>query len=269
MDHMDSALTRDVRYLAIQQGASLVGIGTPERFDGAPKGHHPRDIVKGARSVVTFGIRIPWLASNWPTLGMASESEIIPPEGRFDFLQDYFYLTVGYDFINDRLNQIALFLTNSLEDRGYLSIYFPATYGKEYHRFQEMTRNTGPFSQRHAAVLCGLAEFGLINVAVTPQYGPRIRFNSVITEAPLEPNSRLREKVCLGEDCRACVDQCSPGAISPLPDIDSETFWLSPPSRTDIARCQQSRNVHYCRGKCIRVCPVGREGNVASFALGS
>ena len=266
MENTDSILTRDVRCLATNQGASLIGIATPERFDGAPKGHHPRDIVKEARSVVAFGIRIPWLAVNWPALGMATESEILPPEVGSDFLQNYFYRSVGYDFINERLNQIALVLTNSLEDRGYLSIYFPATYGEEHGRFQEMTKNSGfgPFSQRHAAVLSGLAEFGLNNVAVTPQYGPRIRFNSVITEAPLEPTGLLEEKVCLGEDCRVCVDECSPGAITLLHDFDPEAFWLSPPARTDVSACRQNRGPCYCHGKCIRVCPVGRRGNIAS-----
>jgi epoxyqueuosine reductase QueG len=124
----------------------------------------------------------------------------------------------------------------------------------------QMTKNSGfgPFSQRHAAVLSGLAEFGLNNVAVTPQYGPRIRFNSVITEAPLEPNSLLKEKVCLGEGCRICVGECIPEAISLLPDIDSEAFWLSPPARTDVSRCRENRAPCYCYGKCIRVCPVGR-----------
>jgi len=259
VDQMGSILTRDVRCLAINQGASLVGIAIPERFEGAPKGHHPRDIVKEARSVVAFGIRIPLLASNWPALGMATESEILSPEGRSDFLQDYFYKTVGYDFINERLNQIALFLTNFFEDRGYQSIFFPATYGEGHGRFVAMTKNSGfgPFSQRHAAVLSGLAEFGLNNVAITPQYGPRIRFNSVITEAPLEPNALLREKVCLGETCGICVDECTPGAISVLPDVDSDAFWLSPPARTDVSTCRENRGPCYCYGKCIRVCPVG------------
>ena len=260
MERIDADLTRDIRALAINQGASLVGIATPERFDGAPKGHHPRDIVEGSRSILTFGIRIPWLASNWPALTMAAESEILHPEVRSDYLQNYFYKSVGYDFINERLNQIALVLTNFLEDRGYPSIYFPATYGERHSRFMDMTKNSGfgPFSQRHAAVLSGLAEFGLNNVAVTPQYGPRIRFNSVITEAPLEPNSLPEEKICLGESCGICAEECTPGAISLLPDIDSEAFWLSPPARTDVSVCRENRGPCYCHGKCIRVCPVGR-----------
>ena len=260
MEQVDLILTEHVRSLAMNQGASLVGIANPERFDGAPKGHHPRDIVKEAHSVVTFEIRIPWLASNWPTLGMAAESETLPPEVRPDYLQNYFYKTVGYDFINERLNQIALLLTNFLEDRGYLSIYFPATFDEKNHRFQQMAKNSGfgPLSQRHAAVLSGLAEFGLNNVAVTSQYGPRIRFNSVITEAPLAPNSLLKEKICPGDSCRICADECPPGAISLLPDIDSEAFWLSPPARTDVSICRENRNPCFCFGKCIRVCPVGR-----------
>jgi epoxyqueuosine reductase QueG len=215
--------------------------------------------VKDARCVVTFGIRIPWLASHWPDLGMAHESEILSPEVRSDFIQNHIYQAVGYDFINERLNQIALLLTNFLEERGYQTMYFPATYGGGYDQFIVMTKDSGfgPFSQRHAAVLSGLAEFGINNVAVTPQYGPRVRFNSVITEAPLEPNSLLEEKVCLGESCGICVTECPPGAISVLRDIDSETFWVTPPARTDVPSCRESRNSNYCYGRCIRVCPVG------------
>jgi epoxyqueuosine reductase len=259
MEQVDSILTQDVRSLAMSQGASLLGIANPERFDGAPKGHHPRDVVKDVRSVVTFGIQIPWLASHWPDLGMAVDSEILSPGARHDFLQNYIYKSVGYDFINDRLNQIALVLTNFLEDRGYRTMYFPATFGRGHERFQEMTKNSGfgPFSQRHSAVLCGLAEFGLNNVAVTPQYGPRIRFNSVITEASLEPNSLLTEKICPGESCGICVDECPVGAISVLRDIDSEAFWVTPPARTDVPTCRERRTSEYCYGKCIRVCPVG------------
>jgi epoxyqueuosine reductase QueG len=191
---------------------------------------------------------------------MARDSEIIPQEVRSDYLQNFFYRSVGYDFINDRLNQIALTLNNFLEERGYLSIYFPATYGDQHQSFQDMTKNSGfgPFSQRHAAVLSGLAEFGLNNVAVTPQCGPRIRFNSVITEAPLESTELLQEKVCQGDDCRICIEQCPSGAISMLPDTGEATFWSSPPARTDVSRCRETRKKNHCLGVCIRVCPVGR-----------
>ncbi len=48
-----------------------------------------------------------------------------------------------------------------------------------------------PFSHRHAAVAAGLAEFGWNNLVVSPDYGPRIRWVSVITRAELEPDVSL------------------------------------------------------------------------------
>jgi len=255
----DSELHHELMQMIRAQGANLVGVGPVERFKGAPRGHRPEDIVPGAQSVITFGIRIPHLASHWPKLRMARDSEILPSESRPEMLQNFFYHTVGYDLINDRLNQIALQVTNVLEEAGYRSIYFPATFGASYNRFQELIPGAGfgLFSLRHAAVLSGLAEFGLNNVAVTSKYGPRIRFNAVITAAHFPPTSLLKEKVCLGAECSQCVTECPEGCITLLPTSRDEIFWHSPPARSDVARCRETRKSHYCMGRCIRVCPVG------------
>jgi len=249
-------LTTAVKDLALREGASLVGISTPERFDGAPAGHHPRDFVRGARSIVTFGVRILWPVANWPDY--LKESELIPEEVRHQLLMEYLYTGSGYNIINDRLNQIALSVGNFLEERGYRSIFFPATYGHASELTKKVPDLLGLFSQRHAAVRAGLAEFGLNNVAVTREYGPRIRFNSVITEAPLEPTPLLSEKVCIGEGCRICVDECPAGAIAVQPDISDGDFWMNPVSRTNRAACRAERERSGCYGTCIRVCPVGK-----------
>lgn len=256
----NSELQNKLFQMIRSQGVSLIGVGSAERFNGAPKGHSAEEIVAGARSVITFGIRIPYLASHWPELGMARDSEIMPSGIRSEILQDFFYRTVGYDFINEHLNQIALQVTNVLEDAGYRAIYFPATFGTAYRQYQEMIPGAGfgLFSVRHAAVLSGLAEFGLNNVAVTPQYGPRIRFNAVITTAAFPPTPLLKEKICLGEDCNRCVSECPSGSLTLLPASKEEIFWHSPPARTDVLRCRETRKVHYCTGKCIRICPVGK-----------
>ena len=47
-------LTSEVITLLKANGASVVGISNVERFDGAPKGHHPRDFLPQARSVITL-----------------------------------------------------------------------------------------------------------------------------------------------------------------------------------------------------------------------
>jgi epoxyqueuosine reductase QueG len=116
----------------------------------------------------------------------------------------------------------------------------------------------GLFSQRHAAVRAGLGEFGLNNVVVTPEYGPRVRFNSVITRASLQVSPLLQEKACLGKECSLCVERCGGHALSLLPSFDDKEVWLNPVSRTDMPLCRKKRREVFCYGRCLRVCPVGQ-----------
>lgn len=250
-------LTNEVVTWLKTNGASLVGIAPVERFDGAPKGHHPRDFSQEARFVVTFGVALLHQAVYWEE--HLVNSELVPPEHRKDLLQNYFYQQTGYNMVNDLLDRLALSVSNFLESRGHLSLFFPATYGSDA---EELIRRTIPsewglLSQRHAAVMAGLGEFGLNNVVLTPQYGPRIRFNSVITEAELTASPLITKKVCLGEDCSICLQSC-PGAISLRLDFDPEAVWYNTPARTDIAACRELSCQHYCLGRCIKVCPVSQ-----------
>jgi epoxyqueuosine reductase QueG len=172
-----------------------------------------------------------------------------------------FYKRSGYDVLNDRLNDIALTLANHLEDLGFASLFFPATYGQLP---EELGMIPGMLSQRHAAVRAGLGVFGLNNVVVTPRYGPRIRFNSVITRAVLPATPLLAERVCAGPSCGVCVRSCPADALSMLPHADEDRVWLDPPSRTNWAVCRTSQTENACMGMCLRVCPTGRAGSAAS-----
>ncbi len=253
-------LTNDVIHWLKEQGVSVVGIANVERFKGSPRGHHPCDFVHKAKSVITFGVALLHHTLHWE--GYLTNSELVPSEHRKDVLQNYFYEQTGYVLVNDLLDKLALCLSNLLESQGYPSLFFPATYGDTVSAFiqERIPSGWGLFSQRHAAVMAGLGEFGLNNVVVTPQYGPRIRFNSVITEAELVPSALLAEKACLGESCSICVQDC-PGAISLRHDFDPVAVWYVTPARTDIEVCRKLRNLHYCLGRCIKVCPVGESSS--------
>ncbi|HSB69732.1 MAG TPA: hypothetical protein VLT62_10400 [Candidatus Methylomirabilis sp.] len=248
-------LTGTMTEMARTGGASLTGVASVDRFDGAPRGHHPGELLPGAQAVFTFGIRLLERVLEWPEL--LQGSPLVPEELRREALHKLFYQRSGYDSINDRLNEIALTLANHLEDLGHPSLFFPATYGALPDKMAQLP---GMFSQRHAAVRAGLGEFGLNNVVVTERYGPRVRFNSVITSAPLIPSAPLQAKTCLGLDCKVCLDECPAGAFSLLPASASEGVWLDPVSRTDWAACRRSREPLECAGRCLRVCPVGRDG---------
>ena len=252
-------LTNEVINWLKAEGASLVGIAPIDRFCGAPRGHHPSDFLNGAKSIITFGVALLHQALYWE--GHLSNSEIVPPEHQEDVLQNYFYRQTGYVMVNRLLDMMALRLANVLESRGYPSLFFPATYGRgqvwEFIK-ERIPSKAGLFSQRHAAVRAGLGEFGLNNVVVTPEYGPRIRFNSVITKAELKPTPLVKEKVCLGEGCSICLQNC-PGAISLRSDFDPNTVWYDTPARTNLDDCIRHWGVNYCWGRCIKVCPVAQK----------
>jgi epoxyqueuosine reductase len=252
-------LTSEVVTWLKDNGASLVGISTVDRFDDTPQGHRPRDFLPGARSVITFGVALLHQALHWE--GHLVNSELVSPENRQDVLQEYFYRQTGYAMVNDLLDILALRLSNLLESQGYLSLFFPATYGtRAIWAFikEKIPSRSGLFSQRHAAVRAGLGEFGLNNLVLTPEYGPRMRFNSVITEAELTPSPLLEDKVCLGERCSICLEKC-PGAISLKPDFDPGAVWYNAPVKTDIDACIKLSSTHYCLGRCIKVCPVAKK----------
>ena len=246
-------LTTVLAAMAKDLGASLVGVAPLERFDGAPPAHHPAELLPGARTVMTFGIRILDRVMEWPEL--LKGSPFYPEPKRAEALRLCLYEKSGYQIINDHLNTIALRLAMHLEDAGYPSLFFPTTntgVPEEYAHMPAM------FSHRHAAVRAGLGEFGLNNVVVTAKYGPRIRWNSVITAAPLTPSPLLAAKTCDGLACLECVRQCPDGALSTLPEAAEHQLWLNPPARTDWNTCRRSRSVTDCMGRCLRVCPAGR-----------
>jgi epoxyqueuosine reductase QueG len=239
-------------------GANVVGISSVDRFDGAPKGHRPSDFIQGARSVVTFGVAMLYNVLNWED--KLVDSELVAPEHRKDLLQNYGYNQMGLVMLSDLIDRMAIGMANLLEGRGYPSLFFPATYGIAFRQFirERIPSRFGLFSQRHAAVMAGLGEFGLNNLVVTPQYGSRIRFNSVITEAELTPSPLLKEKACQGESCSKCQQNC-PGALSIRQDIDTDAVCYITPARTNMNACLKFGREQYCIGRCIKVCPVAQK----------
>ena len=51
-------LKGQVKDYVSELGASTVGVASIDRFDGAPKGHRPEDLLPGANSVVVFGVKL-------------------------------------------------------------------------------------------------------------------------------------------------------------------------------------------------------------------
>ena len=62
-----------------------------------------------------------------------------------------------------------------------------------------------------AAVRAGLGEIGYCGIFLTPEFGPRQRFQIILTDAEIEPDSIRKENIC--DLCKECVKICPLGAI--------------------------------------------------------
>ena len=249
---MDSHL---IKALALSKGASLVGIANVERFEGAPPGHGPADFVPGAKSVVVIGVRLLPAVVEWTRL--FRRSQIMTGDVRRLVAQDHVYMRCAYHIINDRLNDIALDVAYALQDAGHETIFLPATYSHEAEIMRKVPGFLAPFSHRHAAVRAGLGGFGLSNLVVTPEYGPRIRFTSVITAASLQADPLLMDRVCPGQTCGVCVRECKVSALVPRTDASGIRANLDMPSCVDKEACLGAHGEVGCTGTCLRVCPIG------------
>ena len=250
---MDFAAT--IKDLAMGAGASLVGIASVDRFAGAPAGHGPRDFIPRAESVISIGLKVPDAVVERD--GYLVDAAEYSPEVRAKILETHIYTKQGYALPNLLLDEIAYRLVLRLEQEGFRSLPVPATMAS-YTMPDVSTAEAGffgIFSHRHAAVRAGLGEFGFNNLVLNPRYGPRVRYASIITSAPLAPDPLISEPVCRREACEECVKACPSVAISLLPDRPDGVFLL-PPSRTYVRGCN-NRPAGWPLGTCLKVCPVG------------
>jgi epoxyqueuosine reductase QueG len=265
-----ASLTTEVRNLAKNEGAAVIGFAPVERWERAPKGHCPWDFVPKARSVIAFGMRISDAIVDYDDYhnhftGAASFASA--PASRLNLaklVRSNTYLYMGHFVQDDLLAYLATKIAWRLEEQGFQSMPMPTT-ATPYSRTPELDWGQFffPWSNRHAAVMTGLGEFGYNNIVLTPQYGPRIRFNSVITEAEFEYTSLLAEKVCLRDKCRKCLDACTAGAIQLCDSVDKEQVFITTPAKTDARHClirdEATGGVSigcFFYGTCLRVCPI-------------
>lgn len=253
----------EVKAFLKQQGASLVGIAPVDRFADAPKGHGPTELLPGAKSVISIGIKLPNHIVNWE--GRLAGSQMIPNDDvRWEVESGHWYARCGYEAMNIKSEQLGLTATIHLEERGHEALFFPATYAHNAPIMEKVKGYFAPFSHRHAAVRAGLGEFGYNNLVVTPQFGPRIRFMSVVTTAELQADPLLDRPVCLGEKCLLCIKACGvpkegAHAIAASAKRTNGDVFLNMPSIVDKPACfTKYHGKARCWGKCISACPIGK-----------
>lgn len=195
----EADLTQSLRELAVERlGIDLIGVAPAKRLEEGPEGGRPTDYLPEARSVIVLGTTIPDAA--------------IEVAGHYDEPGKTLgpYMWYGYVVPNWDLSSAASRLARFLEARGFKGLPFPPT-GLLYKY-----GNRADFSHRHAAVAAGLGELGFSGLLLTPQFGPRQRLVSIITDAPLEPSPMYDgPRLCRPDSCkRACIEACPTKAMT-------------------------------------------------------
>jgi epoxyqueuosine reductase len=158
----------------------------------------------------------------------------------------------AYDVVNSALDQIALQVANTLQRAGYDALPVAAS------RRTDDARICGPFSHKLAAHLAGFGWIGKSCLLVTPDHGPRVRWVTVLTDAPLAPTGSPMKSRC--GKCTECVTAC------PVQAFTGRAFDENEPreARFDASACdrffkeeEKRRGVAVC-GLCLWACPFGR-----------
>ena len=100
MSLRDNLSAEYIKRFAMENGADFIGIASPDRFDGAPKGHHPVDLLKEVRSIIVCGIVV-------PTGALLSSLTLYHKTVEIIYLQ---------------LDQIALKISREVEKNGGLAV---------------------------------------------------------------------------------------------------------------------------------------------------
>lgn len=157
-----------------------------------------------------------------------------------------------YDIVNQRLDHVTSRLSGVLQRDGYSALPVPASQTVDVERLRAI------FSNKMAAHLAGLGWIGKSCLLITPEVGPRARWATVLTDAPLTVTGEPMQERC--GDCQECVDMCPPGAFTGHPfhaEEPREKRFAAHKCKQYFDQLEQSSGLKVC-GLCLYVCPYGR-----------
>ena len=189
---MENKLTLAVKELAYRLGADLVGVANIERYKDAPIRMSPQGILPTAKSVIVCAV-------HHPDAAIELDGEIHP-----QVMGPY---RIQY-IMNDKLDVLSFRIARMLDDMGYKTVPIASSNIWRYRGYKEMDAVFAPdISHIYSGVCAGLGELGWNGLCITPEYGARNRFVTVITEAELTPTPLYNgPKLC--DMCGECIRKC-------------------------------------------------------------
>jgi epoxyqueuosine reductase len=222
-------LTGKIKDYALRMGVKVFGIADAGNLEGAPEGHRPRDVLKGAKNVILLGIPTPKaiIVDGLPTSYTRSQFSM-----------------------HSLLDILAAELAVMLEENDVRAIPVAA---RHLHMETLNGKIMADLSFKHAAVQAGIGEMGMNTLLLHPKYGARLNLIGIVTDGAFAADRPFKEKVCNWKSCFKCVEACPVKALNTKGEINKE-------------RCNSFFKMHKnlyvetdglitCR-ECRKVCPL-------------
>ncbi len=226
-----------IKQLAKEFGADLVGIAPVERLAHLPPGSNPKTLAPNTKSVIVAGHRI-----------MRGTLRGVEEGTNFGST----YSCYGFNWLEDQfLTRTVYNLTCRLEDEGIEAVPV-MSYKKTDEKFVP--------DYMAMAAAAGLGGVGKGGFFLTSQYGHRQRLASIFVDIELDGDKVQGLDLCGG--CRACMEAC------PLHAYDAD-------GKLDLSLCKECRNgasaapgrsdmVDRYAASCGRACMVALEEKVGN-----
>lgn len=229
-----SALKQRIKRQAQRLGANLVGFASVDRWPQqkeVAEAYWPQSIWPWSRTVIVLGVQI--------YLPMIETTPSV-------------VYSECYNTTNRLLDDTAYRLANKLNQWDYRAHWFPRDC---YGDISVLVKKPeAAFSHVFAGKYAGLGTLGLNHTLITPEYGPRVRLVSVITDADVPPDALQEKDLCI--QCKRCVFNCPTHAFTPRKDR-----LIADMAKARCAGYHQKLKTEfrYPCGVCIAVCPVGAD----------
>lgn len=227
---------KEVKQAAKDFGADLVGIAPIERLAYLPKEQNPLSIFPQAKSIIVIGRRI--LRGSLRGIEEGTNFGSTYHTFGFRYLEDNFLAKTTYD------------LTCWVESRGFEAVpMFSYDHDGVVQAVPVAPGKPAPnvyVDWKLAAQAAGLGEIGLGGFFLTPEFGQRQRFATLLSDVELEADAALPAK-SLCKDCRACVDAC------PLKALDASKTHKEgiPGHECDVAALDADVCAKCQNGACV------------------
>ncbi len=223
-------INKEVQEAVSRLNVDMTGIARINDHKGTKLAKDALNLLPSAKSIVVMGMEI------WPEfLDLTSPERIAGAANLNDLYRRH------CDSLGGRLTGAAYEVARASRKAGLKAL--PLGYGGPSvdGRFLEPV-----ISYKQAAEAAGLGRIGMSSLLLTHRFGPRVVLSACLTEAVLEPDKIIEERIC--RYCNVCVGKCPAHALGrPAP---GEAYLLNK------FACRTYVDAAGGCSECMRVCPI-------------